>query len=251
MNAPALGRLLDTLYTSERRNWWSVGMRSVSHAILESRALRDGAVLEVGCGGCTFLHEVAQKNPSRSIIGLDRNPAALAVGRLSSPAGLPLAQADLHKLPFADGSLAAVIGLDAFDQQGVRLQTALAESRRVLMIDGVLALRVSAYAWLRGEHDRAFGTAHRYSAKEVCTALRGADFRIERLTHANLCMLLPAIALRLAVMARLTSVEAGFSPARALSTALTAVLRAEATVLSSVGFPAGLSLYALARKATQ
>jgi SAM-dependent methyltransferase len=223
-------------------------MRAVSHAILESSVLPDGPLLEVGCGGCAFLRELADQNPRRIALGIDRNPAALSSVRASGAAQSPLAQADLHNLPFADRSLAIVIGLDAFDQQGVRLQTALVESRRVLMPGGILALRVSAYAWLRGEHDRAFGTGHRYSAKEIRTALRGAGFRIERLTHANLCMLLPAIVLRLAVMARIASVEGQFAPARPLAGSLTAVLRAEAAVLRSIGFPAGLSLYALARK---
>jgi ubiquinone/menaquinone biosynthesis C-methylase UbiE len=223
-------------------------MRAVSHAILESSVLPNGPLLEVGCGGCTFLRELAEKNPRYTTLGVDRNPAALAAGRASGSGRLSLAQADLHNLPFSDRSLAIVVGLDAFDQKGVCLQTALDESRRVLIFGGVMALRVSAYAWLRGEHDRAFGTGRRYSAKEIRAALHKADFAIERLTHANLLMLLPAIAMRVAVLVRLASVDAQLSPARALAVALTAVLRAEAAMLRSVGFPAGLSLYTLARK---
>ncbi len=223
-------------------------MRAVSHAILESSTLCDGPLLEVGCGGCAFLRELAKKHPRHPTLGIDSNQAALSTPRNSGSGQPPLAQADLHNLPFADNSLAGVIGLDAFDQQGVRLNTALIESRRVLTTGGVLLLRVSAYPWLRGEHDRAFGTERRYRAKEIRISLRQAGFKIGRLTHANLLMLLPAIALRLAVMANIASVEAGFSPARALRACLIIMLRAESTVLRSVGFPAGLSLYALAEK---
>lgn len=223
-------------------------MRAVSHAILESGAFRDGPLLEVGCGGCSFLRELSEKNRSRTVLGIDHNPAALSTVRAYCSGRLPLAQSHLHNLPFADDSLAAVIGLDTFDQQGVRLKTALSESRRVLKTGGILLLRVSAYPWLRGAHDRAFGTGRRYSAKEIHKALRQECFKIERITHANLLMLLPAIVLRLAFIANLVSVEAGFSPARALTAALTAVLRFEAAILRSVSFPAGLSLYALAQK---
>jgi hypothetical protein len=122
------------------------------------------------------------------------------------------------------------------------------ESRRVLIAGGTLMIRVSAYPWLLGDHDRAFGTGRRYSAKEVCLALHDAGMKIERITHANLLMLLPAIILRLAVMAKITSVEAGFSPARAFRATLIAALQTEAKILRSLRLPAGLSLYAIAQK---
>ncbi len=223
-------------------------MRTVSHAILESSALRNGPVVELGCGGCSFLQELAEKNSGNTVIGIDRNPAALATVRSFRSGKPPLAQADLHKLPFADDSLVGIIGLDSLDQRDVRLKTALIESRRVLKIGGTLLLRVSAYPWLYGEHDRAYGTGRRYSAKEIRAALRQTDFKIERLTHANFLMLIPAIIIRLAVMTNIASIETGLLPTRALRTTLTSVLRIEASVLRSVGLPAGLSLYALAKK---
>ena len=223
-------------------------MRAVSHAILESGAFRDGPLLEVGCGGCTFLRELAENNRGHTVLGIDNNLAALSTMAAPCSVRLPLAQSHLHNLPFADNSLAGVIGLDTFDQQGVRLKTALDESRRVLKTGGILMLRVSAYPWLRSAHDHAFGTGRRYSSKELHRTLRQEGFKIERITHANLLILLPAILLRLAFMAKLVSVEAGFSPARLLTAGLTAVLRFEAAILRSVSFPAGLSLYALAQK---
>jgi hypothetical protein len=61
-------------------------------------------------------------------------------------------------------------------------------------------------------------------------------------------MLIPAIIIRLAVMTNIASIETGLLPTRALRTTLTSVLRIEASVLRSVGLPAGLSLYALAKK---
>ena len=223
-------------------------MRAISHAILENGVLCDGPLLEVGCGGCAFLREITERHPLHLSLGIDSNPAAFSIPRNSGLRQPKLAQADLHSLPFSDNSLAGVIGLDAFDQQGVRLHTALLESRRVLTTGGILLLRVSAYPWLQGEHDRAFGTERRYKAKEISVSLRQAGFKIERITHANILMLLPAIALRLAIMANLASVEAGFSPARALRACLIGMLRAESVMLRLVKLPAGLSLYALAQK---
>lgn len=248
---PTPARLLDSLYYSEEHHWWSVGMRAISHSILANRTVCNGPRMEVGCGGGAFLREISESNHSDIAIGIDRNPAALEKARSLRTGETALAQADFHDLPFCNNSIACVIGLDAFDQQDVCLKSALIECRRVLKPTGILLLRVSAYSWLLSEHDQAFGTGRRYNVREISQSLLKAGFQIERLTHANILMLLPAIMLRIAVKANLASVESGFSSAQLLRTILIAVLRTEAAILRTVRLPAGLSIYALARKTTE
>lgn len=114
-----------------------------THAILGRGELRDDPLLEVGYGSCAFVHELAEQNPGDPTLGIHSNPAALTTGRASRSRHPPLTQAHFANSPFADHSHAHVMGLDAFDQQGVFSKTALFESLRVLTNGGILLLRAS------------------------------------------------------------------------------------------------------------
>lgn len=223
-------------------------MRGVTHAILGTRTLPNGPILEVGCGGGAFLTEMTACHPERTILGIDANPAALAWSKQGYGATHALAQADLHHLPFPDSTLGALVGLDAYDQTGVELDTALAESWRVLRPGSVLLVRVSAYRWLWGAHDRAFGTSRRYAKTHLNEALKEANYRVINLTHANTLMLVPAVAHRIASRLGLISVEEQLKLPAWLNKLLTIMLRVEARWLRGKTFPVGLSLYALAQK---
>jgi SAM-dependent methyltransferase len=242
----ASSALLPTLYQHERSHWWSVGMRCITHALLEQVPFPDGPILEIGCGGGAFLSELKHRYPAREIIGMDLNPVALAHSKQAER--VPVMQADLHHLPLAGDQCGAIIALDVFDQQGVRLQVAIQESQRVLRPGGILLLRVSAYDWLRGPHDVAFGTGRRYAAAEVADTLSATGLEPLRLTYANSLLLLPAILVRLAQQGGHTSVQAQMEPQPLLNALFKTILQGEARWLRHNSLPAGLSLYALARK---
>ncbi|MDP6792684.1 MAG: hypothetical protein QF660_01395 [Anaerolineales bacterium] len=114
-----------------------------THPILRSGALQDDPLLEVGYNDCAFVHEPAEQNPGDPTLGIHSNPAALSTGRASRSRHHLRAQAHFPNSPFADHAHADVMGLDAFDQQGVLLKTALIESRRVLTNGDILLLRAS------------------------------------------------------------------------------------------------------------
>lgn len=238
--------LLPALYAHERDHWWSVGMRAITHALLAGQPLPEGAILEIGCGGGAFLRELALSHPQRPMLGVDLNPLALAHARAGGVA--QVARCDLHRLPLPAEQAALVVALDAFDQQGVDLLAALIESRRILRPGGLLLLRVSAYPWLQGPHDTAFGTGRRYSAEELCHTLAAANLSVERLTHANSLLLLPAIAVRLAQQGGHSAVDAQLAVHPLVNQLLKKILQVEAAWLNRMPLPAGLSLYALARK---
>lgn len=245
---PDTPNLLSYLYHHLSDHWWTVGMRSTAHAILNNNTIPNGPILEVGCGNCKFLSELSEKYSLATKIGMDINSQALEHGKsILNMQGTPI-QGDFHHLPFMESSLALVIGLDAFDQTKTNLSAALSQTFKTLIKDGLLLIRVSAHPWLLGQHDRSFGTGRRYTKNEICSDLMQAGFDIERFTYANTTMLLPAIIVRIGINLGMVSVKNQFSTPKILNTLLTKILKLEAELLKLTSIPTGLSIYVLARK---
>lgn len=245
----AAGYLLPALYQAAPDHWWTAGMRRISHALLDSIALPAGPLLEIGCGAGAFLTELTERFPERLIAGSDLHPLGLERATLLAHARLGLMRADLHHLPLPPASCAAIIGLDVYDQQGVDLSNALLESRRVLSSGGILMLRVSAFSWLQGPHDLAFGTGQRFSAQALRQALSEAGLQILRMTYANSLLFGPGAAVRLLQkLGLMTDIVQGFETTAPLNQLFGAILTAEARWLRQHNLPAGLSLYAIAGK---
>jgi SAM-dependent methyltransferase len=244
-----VGHLLPQLYQADATHWWTSGMRRVSHALLDGVALPGGPVLELGCGAGAFLAELRSRFPERLVLGSDVHPLALAQASQRVRPVLSMLAADVHRLPLPTGSCAAVVALDVLDQHGVHLPGALQEVGRVLSRDGVLLMRVSAFAWLYGPHDVAFGTGQRYTAGQLERTLTGAGLHVERVTYANSLLFVPGAMVRLLQKSGLAAGVAGeMSGASPFSRLLSAVLAFETRWLRRRSFPAGLSLYAIARK---
>ena len=224
-------------------------MRTISHALL-AQALAPTTILELGCGSGQFLHELHQQQPQAQLVGSDLNPAALSHAQGRNGGSVALTQADLAHLPIADQHFALVIAFDVYDQRGVQLDEALAESRRVLRTGGLLMLRVSAHPWLAGAHDRAFNTGRRYHAREVVDALCTAHFTIQRVTYANSILAPAVIPLRLLQRWGVVGLTADLYTDSRANQALATALRWEARWLQQHNLPFGISLYILARKST-
>jgi len=221
--------------------WWRAGMDHITAALLTDLPLPQGPVVELGCGDHPF--PLPPQLASRPKVDLDRRP-----GRGGSDLGR--VRADVHHLPFPSEHFALVLALDVLDQQGVSLPDALAEAWRILLPEGVLLLRVSAYPWLYGPHDVAFGTGQRFSARKLERALHASRFRTVRLTYANTLLLPAAVIARMMQRGGLCSVKRASALPWLVERGFNALLCAEARWLVRRRFFAGLSLYALARKGT-
>ncbi len=244
-----VGHLLPQLYQADDTHWWTSGMRRVSHALLDGVALPGGPVLELGCGAGAFLAELRRRFPERLVVGSDVHPLALAQAGQRARPGLSTLAADVHHLPLPTGSCAAVVALDVLDQHGVHLPSALQEVGRALSKGGVLLMRVSAFAWLYGPHDVAFGTGQRYTAGQLEHALTSAGLQVERVTYANSLLFVPGAVVRLLQKSGLSAgVDGQMGGASPFSRLLSNVLTVEAHWLRQRNIPAGLSLYAIARK---
>ena len=239
--------MLPMLYDADQSYGWSHGMRQVTHALLHEVALPPGPVLEVGCGGGQMLLDLHHHFEGRTVCGVDLHPLALAHAQALLPTGA-LSQASLQQLPYDDGSFALIVAMDVFDQQGVDLAAALAESYRLLRPGGALLLRVSAYPWLYGAHDIAFHTGRRYARHEIADALAQVGLRLARMSHANAALAAPVALIRLAQRYGLLPWSDGLYRQDGLHTLAVWLLHQEATWLQRADLPLGLSLYALARK---
>jgi SAM-dependent methyltransferase len=243
--------LLLALYRNEERSGWSVGMRAITRSLIAQATLPDGPAAELGCGGGHVLAELGSLLPGRLLTGMDLHPQALSHAAQVTGDAAHLTQAHLHRLPWPDDAFALLLALDALDQRGVRLTLALREAWRVLAVDGVLLLRVSAGPWLLGPHDVAFNTGRRYTRRTLDQALRRTGFTPERVTYANSVLAAPIAALRLLQRWRLLPFAPSLYNTPGIDALLAAALRCEARWLERHDLPAGLSLYVAARKSAR
>ena len=240
--------LLPLLYAGDQSYGWSAGMRAITHTLLDEVTLPHGPVVEIGCGGGQLLVELRQRYAARTVIGVDLHPLALANAREVLRPSVNLSQAALPHLPWSSNTVALLLALDVFDQQGVELGGALAESFRLLRSDGALVLRVSAHPSLYGAHDIAFHTGQRYTRHQVQDALMRAGFAIQRLTYANTLLSPPVAAMRLIQRWGLLGWQAATYQQRGFHRVAAWLLRQEAIWLRYADLPWGLSLCAVARK---
>ena len=188
-------REYDIMYRAEQSHWWYQGMAQITRSILEIfYAPGSGlSILDAGCGtgaGLLFLSQYG------SVTGLDISPHAL---RYCAERGCrEVARASVMALPFQEGSFDLVTSFDILYFQGIRDETALQETARILRPGGRLLLRVPAFDWLRGTHDARVSTAHRYSSRELSDKLVKGGFEIEFMSYAN------TILFPLAVLKRFT-----------------------------------------------
>jgi len=241
----------------EAEHWWFDGMREVTDAMLRPQLEphRLSRWLDAGCGA-GFMLNWLRRYGTQSQHGLDFSFDALQHGRAVSAASLT--QASVVQLPYASDTFSVITCFDVLQQlrHPADDTRALREFFRLLTPGGLLVVRVAAYRWLWGRHDRHMHTHYRYNLGEVREQLHAVGFEVLRATHA-LCVLLPiAAALRWAKNALRTQPASEVKPLPAglrwLAEPFAATLRWEAQMLRAFprwSFPFGLSIVCIARKA--
>jgi ubiquinone/menaquinone biosynthesis C-methylase UbiE len=245
------GALLPDLYRLDAINGWSIGMRAITHALLAQVPLPPGPILEIGCGSGLFNAELRARYPQATVYGMDLHPLALAYAAQATPTPPTLLRGDLQRLPVAESTMSAVLALDVFDQQGVDLRTALAESWRILQPHGMLILRVSAHPWLEGEHDAAFNTGRRYRRSELVELLAQQRFTVQRVTYTNSLLSPPLVAVRLLQRWGWLTLDETAMTGSTANTLFQQALQAESHWLRHRDFAFGISLYVIAQKQSE
>ncbi len=242
------------MYSEEESHWWYSGMRSIVLALLPPASVQaQGLLLDAGCGTGYNLLWLRDRYGARAV-GLDLYALALTLSRAR---GQPhLVRGDTCSLPFQSGQFDLVTALDVVSHvKGAEARVlALREFHRVLKRGGTILVRVAAFEWLRSSHDDEILTRHRYSRRELRSAMERAGFELKRLTYANSLLFPAAAAWRFLKKARLapagSDVRAATRGPKWINSGLRRILELEASFLRKPGstLPVGLSLIAVARK---
>jgi SAM-dependent methyltransferase len=236
----------ELLYMVEEQHWW---YRALRRAIADNldRFLpnwRHAALLDAGCGtGGNLAH---MGNQPRHI-GLDLSPLALA---FCSRRGLRnLVNGDVRRLPFADGSMDAILSASVLYHRWVPdVNEAVRECRRVLRDDGLLLLDLPAFRSLASPHDEAVYTARRFTRRELCDLLHAHGFQVRRLTYWN-TLLFPVIwLLRRSRLSRTGRDFRHGQPTGVANGVLDFVMRLEICLLRRIDLPFGVSISCVASK---
>ena len=231
----------------EDRHWWYAGLWALVSAVVAEHAPAGRAirVLDAGCGTGGTMARLTRWRPELAVAGVDASPLALDLAGRREAAGA-LSCARVETLPFADATFHVVTCLDVLYAEGVDDRGALSELHRVLRPGGLCLVNVPAYDWLRGAHDVACATRHRYTAREVRARLGAAGFRVDRVSYWN-ATLFPAM-----VAWRLLSRGGERSDLRetpgVVNALLGALLRIEAAIARGPGLPFGSSIFAVGAK---
>jgi len=235
------------MFELEERLWWYDGMRAVTASILgeSTAALENRRLLDVGCGTGFSMMWLRARFNATAAFGVDVSEHAVEFWRSRGLDTIAIGAADA--LPFPENEFDLVTCFDVVYQlEAQAAGQALAEMNRVLKPGGLLFIREPAYDWLRGSHDVAVATRHRYTRGELRGLLESHGFAIRRASYAN-TLLFPAAAAH-----RLLSKGGDSSDVREASNfmnrTLGAALKLEARLLKRVSFPFGLSVIALAEK---
>src|SRR5438552_11868726 len=167
-------------YLREETLWWYLGMNRLTDLLLDRARLPCPAeILDAGCGTGGMLARLSGRG---RVTGLDLSSLALDYCRRRG--GRRLIQGSTTRLPFAEASFDLVTSFDVLEMlPSPEHPPAFCEFARVLRPGGRLLLRVPAYDWLRGHHDRATRAVHRFERAEVGRLLRGAGLRADRSSY--------------------------------------------------------------------
>jgi SAM-dependent methyltransferase len=233
------------MFEAEERHWWYAGMRKLSFALLDPLLPGDvrPRILDAGCGTGVNLEHLGRRGRA---VGVDLSADAL---EFCGSRGVAVARASVLALPFKDVSFDVATSFDVLYHRWVADdRAAVRELVRVLAPGGLLLIRVPALEMLRGAHDEAVHSRHRYTRGELVRLLRAEGLQVLRASYGN-ALLFPLLLLR-RTLDRLLGREGSdvsFLPTP-LEWLFGSLLALEARLLGLVPLPIGASVLALARK---
>lgn len=237
------------MFDLEDRLWWYEGMRAITASVLEPhlRGRTNLNILDVGCGTGYSLVWMKERFITENAFGLDYSSDAALFWRGRNIDTSVIATA--ASIPFASNQFDLITCFDVIYQfDAEKARAAISDIHRCLKPEGLLFIREPAYDWMRGSHDEAVATKHRFTRSELKQMLENAGFVIERATYAN-TLLFGAAALHRMLSRIQHDTSSDVRPAPGwMNRSFSAILKQEARWLSRRSFPFGLSIVVLAGK---
>ena len=239
-----------TLAAVEREHYWFATRREVVRDVLRDAVpdLARRALFDVGCGSGGLLEFLGQSGVPLAG-ACDVYPESLALVRQRVEA--PLLLVDEGRFPPLGAGYTLLSLFDVLEHIDDDTGT-LGHLIEVLEPGGVLVLTVPAHPFLFDEMDEIAHHRRRYRRGELRDKLRGAGFRVLRLSHF-MAPLVPLVALRW--LARALPGRSSFERRQAelsvvpvLNGLMRALLRLERPLVRAGMLPFGSSLVAVAEK---
>lgn len=201
-------------------------------------------ILDAGCGTGLLAKKLQIFG---SVTGVDINPEAI---KYSRKRGIKTHLSSIAKLPFKENTFDLVVCVDVLYHQQVENDvSALKEFKRILKPGGIAIVKVPAYNWLRGSHDKIVHTKHRYTKNELANKAKNAGFKILRASYFTTFLLPFAIIKR--IIESITRAHSA-SDVRATNHTFNSLLvnlyYLEAIILKFISLPFGLSALIVAQK---
>ena len=237
----------EVMFNAEEAHWWYLGMATITRAVLECW-FQPGATLQILDAGCgTGAAMTTYLSVYGEVTGIDASNVALSF--CTKRQATKISCASITNLPFPSYHFNLITSFDVlYYANDDRIP--IAEFYRSLVSGGRLLLRLPAYNWLRGQHDKAVHIQRRYTAKQISKMLREAGFNVELISYANM-FLFPFVLIK-RISDRIVPSRAEHSDltlnSQPINKFLTSILAQEAPIITKRGLPFGSSVFAVARK---
>ncbi len=242
----------ETMHRYEDHYWWYTGLRRLLTLAVKNcfTASPETVLLDTGCGtGGNLAHVAKLLNPAK-LFAMDIYSPALHLTH-ARKTGAVLLQASVNQIPFRENVFHVVTCLDVLYIRGIDEVKSFQELYRILKPGGFLFVNLPAYEFLRGEHDIAVHTCHRYTAFELGRKLKSAGFSIKHLTYWNASLLPFLLIWRKIKFWKKNSGDpkSDLKPIPVwINEVLKIVLKVEEMFISVLNLPFGTSVFAVAQK---
>jgi SAM-dependent methyltransferase len=227
-------------------HWWFVGRRRILATLIRSLALApDAQILEVGCGTGGNLAMLRQFG---NVTAVEADASAMDWAAKRSGLSILLGRLP-NDLPIGDQRFDLICLFDVLEHLPED-RASLERLRAATAPRGKILLTVPAYQWLWSEHDVYLHHLRRYTMVGLRRVCEEAALQVDRIGYFNTLLFPIAVAARIAErLSGRRRFGGNEIPPAPMNDLLRVIFGAERFALQRIGFPFGMSVFAVTRPA--